>query len=604
MSSDLWDEAMSAEPGTKSVERTVGQIGQGIQQGGERQGSAKSVFTWPRVENESSKEQEVENRSSQANQLVPQGNGEIIDFGGVYNQAQQFERRVAGHKFEKSLRTMEKEKEQFRKEDAFNYLKEEAYRRLAVTPVHPLPKQRTVDVPFPIHVFRGGAGKWITGFANAFGAHQCIGGGMLLGGLSVSAFGKFKVVRHNEHKELMAIYQLLRMDSGKGKSPMQDTVLEVIKRIEKRLQDEYFEGEGKRNIERRILTKRIRKLEKEAAESGDFAPVVEEIARIEMAMPPKSALPQLMTSKFTPEGLEKEAAKQGGKLAIIGTELGSFKNLPANKDDFILNAWRGETFISAKSKEPVRIDNPSLTILLATQEETSLKLLGDEALQEDGLVSRFMPMTPPDLPHVIPGGGVTTEMNPDDSAWLERTINEIHEIARKIDGHHEFRIQDGALRNWDAFWSYTQQQAKDERLPAVLRYWYRKLAGTALRISGFLHLLRCLEENLPLDTEIDQQAIDGGIELARFYEAHARVTFDIESNEVLRLANRFLVRIREGESLEFTMRDVYHPEHVKADDAKKVFRFLAEHGYVVLLRKGKSDICLANSRLWELPMEK
>ncbi|MBG0790941.1 MAG: DUF3987 domain-containing protein [Desulfovibrionaceae bacterium] len=596
---DLWDEAMSAEPGTKSVTKEIGQVGEENNQSS-RTCIEKNVVIRPSSKTSSPGQEAWGGSNGTVPMQQPQCLGGKTGILASYDQqATQF---IENTKNEKSLRSAIKDQEQFRKEDAFKSLKEEAFCRLAVTPIYPLPEQRTVDVPFPIHVFRGGAWKWIAGFANAFGVHQCIGGGMLLGGLSVSASGKIKVVRHKEHKELMTIYQLLRMDSGKGKSPMQDTVLEVIKALEKRLQDEYFEEEGKRNIERRILTRHIRKLEKEAAETGDYAQAVEEIARIEMAIPPKSALPQLMTSKFTPEGLEKEAAKQGGKFAIIGTELGSFKNLPANKDDFILNAWRGETFISTKSKEPVRIDNPSLTILIATQEKTSLKLLGEEALQEDGLVPRFMLMTPPDMPHVAPGGGVTTEMNFEDSAWLERTINEIHSVARAIDGHHEFQIQDGALRNWDAFWSYTQKQAKDKHLPAVLRYWYRKLAGTALRLAGFLHLLRCLEENLPLETEIDQQTIDGGIELAQFYEAHACVALDIEGNDVLYLAKKFLKRIKEGQSPEVTLREIYHPEHVKAEDAKRVFRFLTEQGYVALLRKGKSDICLVNSRLWEMPM--
>ncbi|WP_419781240.1 DUF3987 domain-containing protein [Maridesulfovibrio sp.] len=603
MSEDLWNQARLAVSGTESVEQTVLHIGTSPQAEGLNQEimDANQVNLTKAVIGSASAQATV-TMPVPGNPISQQGIVANNNIGGMCVQEQQITQFFEAHKNERTLRNIAKEKKKFLQEDSFELHKQEANCRLAVTPVVPLPEQRTVNVPFPINVFSGKAGKWISSFSNAYGVHHCVGGGLLLGVLSICASGKFKVQRHDDHTELMSLYQLISLASGKGKSPMLDKALQPISELQKRLQDEYFAGEGKRKAKRRILNKRIKQLENKAAKTGDFESVLEEIAELEEMMPRQMAVPQLMTFKFTAEGLEKEAARQGGKFAIVGAELGSFKKLPASKDDFILQAWGGEVFNSTKVKEPIRIEDPSLTILIATQEATSVNLLGAEALQEDGLVARFMPLVPPDIHSVVPGGVSSIAMNSEDSQWLKNTVNEIYSISSEIDGHHHFHVQDGALRGWDSFRSYAQQQAGNESNPVVLQYWYRKLAGTALRFAGFLHLLRCVENDLPLRTEIDQHCIHGGIELAQFYEAHARVVLNIESNDVLRIANRFLKRLRDSHSSEITMREIYHPEHVTADDAKKAFRFLAERGYVILLRKGKSDICIVNHRLWGVPM--
>lgn len=623
MGDKLWGAAMSPPPGTISVEQEVGKF---EQQGQELNYKDSGMIVYRKANKHSGEAFETEQDQINTKELAPQihaGAKEHIENGppqralpqtrseiliathppgGLYNQEQQLEQYISDHRREKCLRNIVKEKEEFRKADAYEFMKRDALIWLSGKYIFPLPERMEVGKQFPLHVFPSPARKWIDGIACAYGVHQSIGGALLLGILSICAGGKFKVRRHAEHVELMTLYQLIMMSSGKGKSPMLETALQPIKALEKRLQDEYLEVASKRNHAREIFSKRILKIKNEAAKGGDLGQALEEIAKLEKAMPKKIELPQLMTSKFTPEGLEKEAAKQGGKFALVGAELGSFKNLSVKKDDFILQAWAGERFVYSKVKDPIRIEDPCLTILIATQEGTSVNLLGAEALQEDGLVARFMPLVPPNLNRVAPGGGVTTAMGPEHSAWLERTVNEVYSRARPIDGHHEFRIQDGALRNWDAFWSYTQQQAEDESKPAVLQAWYRKLAGTALRFAGFLHLLRCQEDNLPLETKIDQQVIDGGIELARFYEAHALVALDLKGNDVLQHANKLLDRIKEVGSDEVTMREIYWRKHIDADDAKRAFRLLAEHGYVAPLRKGKSDICLINPRVWTMPM--
>ncbi len=426
---------------------------------------------------------------------------------------------------------------------------------------------------------------------------------MLLNNLSIAVDDKFKAERHAEHVEPLRLYQLLMMSSGKCKSPMEETALRPIKKLEQQKQKQFFEKEEKRQIKRKILLKSIKRIEDQAAKYGGYEAAVDEIVRLQEMMPEEVSVPQLVVfNKFTPEGLEKAIVQQRGRLALVGAELGSFKKLPANKDDLILQAWSGESYVSSKVKDPVRIDNPCLTILVATQEATSIKFLGNEAFQEDGLVSRFMLVVPPDLNHPAPGGVLTTELAQEDNEWLERVVNDIYSIPRAEEGHHLLKFQDGALRSWDSFYHYTQQQAEDDNNSIVLQSWYRKLAGTALRFSGFLHLLRCMESGLPVDTEINQADVDGGIELARFYEAHAQVALDLNGNDVLRTANKFIKRIRELNRNEVTQREIYRPEHVKANDAHKAFQFLAERGYVALLRHGKSDICLVNPSLWTMPM--
>lgn len=605
MSKTIWEKAESAPPGTESVEMAIGAVG-GNTQPESQSVSHVGVVVRQRQSQVRPKTKEVEKRTNQHNQLQPvsQSNAGITNFGGEYRQEQQIDLYVENHKREKRLRTIAKEKERFSQDDAFEYLKEDAYRWMSVTPPQPLPEQRTVDASFPAHVFPIGAQRWIEEFAAAYGRHSCVGGAMLLGDLSICEHGKFIVRRHDDHVEPLNLYQLIIMSSGKLKSPMQDTALRSIKELEKRLQEDYLEQEKSRAIERRVLKRRIAEIEKSAAKNGGVKEAVKAIAEIEANMPNKVALPQLLTFKFTPEGLEKAAAEQGGCIAIAGAELGSLKKIQANKDDFILQAWSGESFVSSKVKNPIRIERPSLSILIATQEMTSLKLLDDVALQEDGLVARFMCLVPPDMPSDALGGSVTRAMSPETCEWLESMVNKLYDIPRAPKGHHYFEIDDDGLRTWDAFFNYCQWESEKEQHPTILRSWYRKLAGTALRFAGFLHLLKHLEGELQLNTRITAETIRGGIELARFYEAHAHVALDIKSNDLLVNANKILKRILQENKPEITIRDLYHAEHMDSDDAKDAVRFLAELGYLVWRRKGKSDICLINPHVWQMPMMK
>lgn len=600
MSSDLWDEAMSAEPGTKSVTKEIGQIGRENNQSF-RTGIESDVVI-RRSNKISSPGQEAWGGS---NGTVPEQQPQCLvgETGIVPSYGQQTAQFIENTNNEKKLRSAIKDQEKFRKEDAFEFEKAQARHRLSTTPIYPLPEMMSVNVPFPVHVFPYSARKYIEDFSSAYGRHQCAGGAMLLGVVSIAANGKFKVRRHAEHVELMTLYQMLMMSSGKFKSPMKTTAFRAIKKLEKRLQDEFLEKKERVQIERAILQKRIKYIETQAAKKGDIKAAVEEIAKLRDLMPEQASFPQLVVfNKFTPEGLEKMVAQQNGNLALVGDELGSFKKLPANKDDMIVKAWEGGSYVYGKMKDAIQIDDSCLTVCIATQEATSIKFLGNEAFQEDGLVSRFMLVVPPDLNHPTPGGVLTTELAQEDNEWLEKVVNDIYSIPRAEEGHHLLKFQDGVLRSWDSFYHYTQQQAEDDNNSVLLQSWYRKLAGTALRFSGFLHLLCCMESDLPVETGINQADVDGGIELARFYEAHAQVALDLNGNDVLRTANKFIKRIRELGRNEVTQREIYRPEHVKANNAHKAFQFLAERGYVALLRHGKSDICLVNPSLWTMPM--
>ena len=314
-------------------------------------------------------------------------------------------------------------------------------------------------------------------------------------------------------------------------------------------------------------------------------------------MPPQKSVPRLLTFKFTPEGLEKEAARRDGKMAVVGAELGSFKNIPASKDDFVLQAWAGESFVSSKVKDPIRIDNPCLSILLATQGTTSVNLLGSEALQEDGLVARFICLVPSDVLRMSFENPLTKAMNVENTEWLEHVVNKIYEAPMPPEGHLRLQIQEGSLQNWDIFSHQAFQQAENGVHPSVLQSWYRKLAGTALRFAGFLHLLKCIEGKRCFSEPVDQESVDGGLRLGSFYEQHAQVALDINANDNLKRAREALLILKQCGDFEISLREIYREKKWTKEQALSAVNLLEVSGMVACYKSGNSTRCLIHPGL-------
>ncbi|WP_319780075.1 DUF3987 domain-containing protein [Maridesulfovibrio sp.] len=506
------------------------------------------------------------------------------------------DRFVDSVNLQKRYRQAKKDFKEIRNEEEHErkILREKEY--LSRQGIQRLPSEFRVNHPIP-NVFSGETREWIEDFSNSFGVHRSVAMSLLFGVASIASQGKFKVVRHDNHSELVALYMLISMSSGKMKTPMMDAALAPILKLEKELRANSASEISKNETARKIYTDMIKKEEKKAIKTGNVEAAIEAIESLKQKMPPILFPPKLVLFKFTLEGLESHMYEQGGSMSIAGAELGSFKKIPAAKDDLLLQAWAGEPYSYRKRDEEIPISNPCMSILLATQERTSEKLLGAQALCEDGLVSRFTCLVPPDLRRSY-GHIATTEVPKKSKQWLDDFVRDLDGIKRPHEGWYNLTIQQGGvgLREWDAFYAYTQREASHNGTPDVLRSYYRKLAGTALRFAGLLHLFEAVGNESGLNPEISDEHILAGIKVADYYAKHARVALDLSANSALELAHRVVDFISGRAGDELTVREIYRALHVKKDVLEPALFLLQKHNYLSMFKYKKSICCVVNPK--------
>ncbi|TIH12509.1 DUF3987 domain-containing protein [Marinifilum sp. JC120] len=498
---------------------------------------------------------------------------------------------------EKQYRKAQKDQEDMEKEEDYKAAVEDEKRYLETKEVRPLPNDYRVDDNIP-NVFSPKTQKWIDDFSNSFDVHPSVAMALLFGVASIACQGKFKVVRHGNHSELVTLYVLVTMPSGKLKSPMMEAALAPVVELEKELRISSASEISKSKTARKIYTDMIKAEEKKAIKTGAVEVAAETICEIEQKMPPVMFPPKLVLFKFTPEGLESHMHEQGGSIALAGAELGSLKKISADKDDLMLQGWAGESYSYRKRDEEITISNPCLSMLFATQERTSEKLLGKQALCEDGLVSRFTCLVPPDVRRKF--GAVTTDEIPQESRdWFRTLVRKIHGIKRHETGWHNFSMPRGGIgqREWDAFYAHTQMIASSDSTPDVLKSYYRKLAGTALRFAGLLHLIEAVGNGTNPDHELSDDSILSGIDIADFFAQHAEVALDISANNSLELAHRVVEHISDHAGEEIKVRDIYRALHVTKDVIEPALFLLERNNYLSLLKFKTSVRCVVNPRL-------
>ena len=593
----FWDKVLESDSETESVEMTV---------------KSDSVACAQSIKNELEDKNDPLCKSNGENDCITEVEDKLYSAeheNYVANNEQNYqkipvfsfskvqEQMIADHRRNKAFKKMQDEQREDAREEVAAYHIGRLYANLTTLSIIPLENTATVDADFPAYVFPDRAQMWIREMSEAFYVHPGVAGSMLLGVTSIASRGKFKVKRHENHLEICTLYLIILMSSGKLKSPMIEAAMKPVHALEKEAQDIYHNDQRKNSIERDLYKKAIAKLKNKAAKYGNIKELAAEIMEIEDKIPAEKHLPLLTTFKFTPEGLDKMMLQQNGRLSIVGAELGSFKKLPGNRDDLLLSSWSGEPYVFDKAGESVRIASPCLAIMLATQEKTALKLLDNPIFQEDGLIGRFTYLVPPDLPNIFPEQGATDEVPVGSETWLDSIVREMFAVSRPEAGFYELPIEDGALKDWELYSAKIRGQVQSEETSLVLKTYYRKLAGTALRFSGLLHVLKALDSGQPFECALDRKTVNAGIELAQYYEKHARVALDVESGETLAMAHKIIAVLKDWPDTEVPVREIYRKKHWTPGDVMPGLELLQAHNFVALYKDGKSTRCLINPRL-------
>jgi replicative DNA helicase len=302
--------------------------------------------------------------------------------------------------------------------------------------------------------------------------------------------------------------------------------------------------------------------------------------------------PRLIADDATPEALTTLLADQGGRMAVLSAEGDLFdimsgrysRDGQANLGIFLKGHAGDLLLVDRKGREPERIDNPALTIVVTIQPQVLLDIARRPVLRGRGLLARVLYSLPPDIV-----GFRRIDVDPVPDAVRENYHKQIHALALSL---AEWTDPVLLMLTPEARKLLAEYQKEIEpRLKAnggdlaELRDWASKLAGATIRIAGLLHLAGNLTTGYK--EPITEDTISRAIRLGQYFTAHARTAFrQMAMDPLIGEAQALLAWIRRANAAEFSKRDLFRGVQStgfqKAADLDEPLALLVEHGYVRL----------------------
>ncbi|RMF86426.1 MAG: DUF3987 domain-containing protein [Planctomycetota bacterium] len=398
-------------------------------------------------------------------------------------------------------------------------------------------------------------------------------------------------------REPLNLFAVILLDPGNRKSKVFSDATKPLYDIEKREIEKARPVVAAAQSERRILERKLAKLEKLAGEKDDSKAQEQanELA-FRLAATPEPCLPRLIVDNATPEKLGDLLAKHGGRLASMSAEGEVFEILAGrysgnSKANFEvhLKAHAGDWLrVDRIGRDAVSVERPTLVCAYTVQPEVFRDIGKDSNFRGRGVLARFLYACPKS-----PVGHRIIAPPPVPPAIYERYCESI-EAMERLFGTLEDGSEPAVIRlTSDAQARLIEWETEVERLLADdgelehFRDWGGKLAGATLRLAGVMH---CVER--PEEDHVQSDTLARAIRIARYLIPHAiRVLGSVSAGIDARYSDAMsIVRwIRKHNQQQFSKREIHQKNrHLfpLVDDIEPVLSELERRGYI---RKTKTD---------------
>lgn len=236
---------------------------------------------------------------------------------------------------------------------------------------------------------------------------------------------------------------------------------------------------------------------------------------------------RLIADNCTPEALTSLLADNKGRLSIISAEGGIFDMIAGQyakvpSIDTLLKSHCGDPIrVDRKGRPTEIIQNPSITILLAIQENVLEGLMHNDSLRGKGLNARFIYCKPISA---LGTRSFYTQPIPEETEQKYKIlINKlltlpVEESPKLLKLSNEANIEIEKFFNW-----------LEPQLLEDLDYmgdWAGKLVGTCLRIAGILHLMDYsnIENN---NNVISVESVKKSVTISKYFLEHSKYAYMI-----------------------------------------------------------------------------
>ncbi len=308
----------------------------------------------------------------------------------------------------------------------------------------------------------------------------------------------------------------------------------------------------------------------------------------------------LLADDSTPEALQRQMARQDGRVGIVSAESELFLMAAGRYTD---KGPSLQVYLSGFSGEPLRgdritrvappVEHPGLAIVIATQPVILEEARRNTAFQRRGLMARFLyaiPVSRAGSRHLAERPAVPASVDAEYASALMRLCR-IADVNTSFDPV-ELRIVGEAGRLLEDWHDGLLEPRRDRRAGDLgssdaTAAWAGRLHGTVARIAGVLHVATHMGDAATL--VIAPGTVAAAIEVGEWAVAHAFAAFGIErldstGHDALRVRRWYRARDAAGNS--FTLRDAGRGlRSMGADRVRSAVLRLEEHGYIRLLRK-------------------
>lgn len=317
--------------------------------------------------------------------------------------------------------------------------------------------------------------------------------------------------------------------------------------------------------------------------------------------PPAPLQPMLTVSEPTLAGLHKLFMNGWPALGLFSDEGGSFLGGTGMKDENRLltaaglsELWDGRPIKRVRSEDGAAVlPGRRLAVHLMVQPGIAERLLADDILLQQGLLSRLLVAAPESL-------AGTRFQRPADPVWT-LNIERYSKALAKILCAPQPRIGDtNALRPraleagadaeqiWCDFADATERRLAGGGDWEPIRGLANKLPEHALRVAAVLQLF----ENLH-SPQLSADAMQRGIVLAHFYASEALRLFDAGSISAgIRQAQKLLEWLRQRSLTEVGLKTIYQlgPQSLReAKAARDAMKILVDHGWAIPMGEREID---------------
>ncbi len=423
-------------------------------------------------------------------------------------------------------------------------------------------------------------------------------------------FPKPQVEHELKQERLNTLEGPFYVKMSERKSAVEARISSLLVELEQELADSEWKSVNKYQSAKRILDKRLSKIEDQAS-NQKISPADRlsyETDRVAIIQAQKDLEPivatRFLAESVTPEKLANLMAEQQGCLGILSAEGGLFGDMAGRYSDITsIDIWlkghSGESYrVDRVGRSPDHIKRATLTVGLAVQPEVIIQAFSNREFTGRGLLARFLYSVPParTMPRELHPPSVSEELEQDYKGLIQ------HLTRRNRQTKPLMTLSAGASEVFDELRGSLELQCLPggDLSEGPLCEWANKLAGAIARIAGLLHM--AAHENSFAKLEVSGKTMQDATMIGLYYLEHAKALFEKSNHDVdgAHIVVNWI--LRNGQKM-FTARDVMQINRRRfatVKDVEPILDYLTERGYIRgLPSEGRSGTGRPGSPKWE-----